>query len=63
MSDLIPWEEHCKHQTKVEPSLQLTAIACPCCGKALYKRTDIVLTCFPPKYEYLCRNCNWNGYA
>lgn len=40
-----------------------TDIECPECGKPLYKRTDIVLSSYPPKYEYKCLSCDWSGYA
>lgn len=38
-------------------------VECPKCKNRLYKRTDIVLTSYPPKHEYKCINCGWYGYA
>lgn len=60
--DLIPWEEFieskngCKY-ANAEP----TQIACPKCGKRIYIRTDIILSCYPPKRQYFCGTCDWVG--
>lgn len=43
-------------------NLQKTDIDCPICGKKIFKRTDIVLTSYPSKYQYECE-CGWVGYA
>ena len=37
-----------------------TDIECPICGKKIYQRTDIVLTTYPPQYQYEC-DCGWSG--
>lgn len=37
-----------------------TDIDCPECGKKIFRRTDIVLTSYPPQYKYECE-CGWNG--
>lgn len=42
--------------------LEKTDIDCPECGKKIFKRTDIVLTSYPPQYQYECE-CGWVGYA
>lgn len=42
--------------------LKKTDIDCPECGKKIFKRTDIVLTSYPPQYQYECE-CGWVGYA
>lgn len=39
-----------------------TNIECPKCGKYIYRRTDIILTSYPPKYRYEC-DCGWVGSA
>lgn len=39
-----------------------TNVECPKCGKLLWKRTDIVLTSYPPQYQYEC-DCGWWGSA
>lgn len=39
-----------------------TNIECPKCGKYIYRRTDIILTSYPPKYQYEC-DCGWVGSA
>lgn len=60
----MKWEEH---QNKTLPDeicthRQKTGIECPKCGKMIWKRTDVVLTSYPPKYQYECE-CGWIGYA
>ena len=39
-----------------------TDIECPKCGKYIYRRTDIILTSYPPQYRYEC-DCGWVGSA
>ena len=41
-----------------------TEVECPKCGKFLYKNMSLVLTSYPPKYQYKCSNCKWfqTGY-
>lgn len=39
-----------------------TDIECPKCGKKVKMRTDIVLTSYPPQYQYECE-CGWVGYS
>ena len=36
-------------------------IKCPKCEQNLYKRVDVVLTSYPPKYRYECKTCGWSG--
>lgn len=63
MSDLKSWQEfYIEEQLKPEGT-EVTAIACPCCGKALYKDVSVVLTSLPPKYKYFCNSCGWFGFA
>lgn len=61
----MKWEEFIGSQDNAWMTLGLvkTDIECPKCGKPLYKRTDVVLACYPPKYVYTCLSCNWSGYA
>jgi predicted RNA-binding Zn-ribbon protein involved in translation (DUF1610 family) len=47
---------------EMEPRSQVN-IECPKCGAKLFRRNDIVLTSYPPKYQYECDKCNWVGYA
>ena len=37
-------------------------VACPECGKQLWRRNDIILTSYPPQYKYECE-CGWTGYT
>lgn len=62
--DLIPWEEFVEAQGGCQyANAEPTQIACPMCGKRIYKRTDIILSCYPPKRQYFCGTCDWVGYA
>ena len=48
---------------KIFPNpLEKTDIQCPKCGQYIYRRNDIVLTSYPPQYQYECE-CGWVGYA
>ena len=40
----------------------LTDIECPECNEKLYM-SSIVLTIYPPKYNYYCSVCGWSGNA
>ena len=40
-----------------------TEIECPICGRFIYRRTDIIFTTYPPKYQYECLQCGWTDYA
>ena len=62
--DLIPWEEFVEAQGSCQyANAEPTQLACPKCGKRIYKRTDIILSCYPPKRQYFCGDCGWVGYA
>lgn len=52
-----------KNQSWQIQGLVKTDIECPECGRNIYKRTDVVLSCLPPKYEYKCLECGWSDYA
>lgn len=39
----------------------LTNIACPKCGKALWKDLSVVLTSYPPQSRIWCKDCGWAG--
>lgn len=61
---MISWEEY-KNMNLPQylfTDLQPTDILCPECGKKVYKRMNIVLTSYPPQYQYECE-CGWVGYA
>lgn len=38
-------------------------IACPNCGKAIYKNVTEVLATYPELYYYECPNCGWHDHA
>lgn len=48
--------------TRMRSNREITNIECPNCGAHLYKRTDIALRSYPPKYQYEC-DCGFVGYA
>lgn len=58
----MKWEDFKKEKDDIPQTLQLTDIECPKCGKKIFRRTDVVLTTFPPMYKYECR-CGWTGCA
>ena len=62
---MISWEEHKMQMPpwEVFSNKEKTNIQCPKCGEPLYKRNDIVLTSYPPQFQYECDKCNWIGYA
>ena len=35
---------------------------CPECNHPMRRKEDIILTCFPPVYEYRCTKCNHSEY-
>lgn len=64
MSELMPWEEFVESRNgNIYANAEPTQIACPKCGKRIYKRTDITIACYPPKHQYFCGNCDWVGHA
>lgn len=61
---MMTWDEFTSQKKyTVNSGYTATDITCPKCGKPIYKRTDIVLASYPPKYEYRCFNCQWSDYA
>ena len=63
MSDLIPWEDFIESKSCRFANAEPTMLACPKCGKRIYKRVDIILSCYPPKNSYFCSECEWTGCA
>ena len=63
--ELVSWEDWSRQRTNTINFnyRELTQIACPRCGKPVYRRNDIVLTTYPAQYQYECDNCNWVGYS
>lgn len=60
----MKWEDVKKQypETSRFMNRKKTNIDCPKCGKKIFKRTDMVLTTRPVKYQYECE-CGWIGYA
>lgn len=60
----MKWEEY---QTMTDEDWHFfthrekTNIQCPKCGAYIWRRTDVVLTSYPPKFRYECDNCKWIG--
>ena len=63
MSELIPWDEFNPNMIYYfdDSKWEDTRVACPECGAQLLRRTDIVLTTYPPQRQYRCPMCNWWG--
>ena len=59
----MKWEDYKKRELPTELFVNRvqTDIECPKCGRKVWKRNDIVLTSYPPKYQYEC-DCGWVGY-
>ncbi len=38
-----------------------TDIECPKCGALIYKNISVVLTSYPPQYQFHCEKCGWHG--
>lgn len=61
----MKWEDFENYYSNMNMTLSnyvLTDIECPECGKFLFKRRDIVLTSYPPQYQYECA-CGFVGYS
>ena len=63
MSDLKSWYEFCAEKKMTPEGAELTAIACPCCGNALYKDISTILATFPERHRYFCSKCLWSDFA
>ena len=57
----MTWEEYQKNFNQIHTNRELTEVECPQCGAHLWRRTDVVLTSYPPQYQYECDTCNWRG--
>lgn len=60
----MKWEEYenLKEDMSYYPTHIRTDIECPECGTYIYKDVSIVYTSNPPKYKFICPNCDWSGY-
>lgn len=66
MNELKSWYDFCYEKERTPEGSELTAIACPACGRALYKEdvNDFVAAfIYPQKHRYFCGSCHWTGYA
>ena len=62
----MSWDDFKNNHNKMYEWLsqyELTNIRCPQCGQLIYKDNSKVLTSLPPQHEYVCKACNWHGYA
>lgn len=62
----MKWEDFKRYRertTNVVQNARRVDIQCPECNDDLYVRTDIVLSCYPPKSQYFCNKCGWVGTA
>lgn len=59
---LTPWKEFVEEKKRIPRDSESTQIACPECGKRIYRRTNLVLTTYPPMHLYFCK-CGWKGHA
>lgn len=56
----MKWEDYQNTLFKLYENREKTSIECPKCGALLWRRTDIVLTTYPPKFRYECDSCQWS---
>lgn len=63
VNELIPWHDWVKSENIYYVNAEATQLACPKCGKRIYRKTDLILACYPPKHKYFCGSCDWVGYA
>ena len=59
----MKWEDFQKKQGSIPPNRVLVNVECPKCSAKIYRRTDTVLACYPPKHSYICESCGWIGTA
>ena len=62
----MKWSEFKIQQNSSSTPIQKyeeTEIECPVCGHNLHRRTDVIFTTNPPKYQYECLRCGWVDYA
>jgi len=59
----MTWEEFQNFRIINSPSnYEHTDIQCPDCKNSyLLRDISVVLTSYPPKYNYVCPNCHWRG--
>ena len=63
--ELKNWNEYSSIREALDyitPPRSKVDVACPECGKQLWRRNDIILTSYPPQYKYECE-CGWTGYT
>lgn len=64
----MKWEDF-KESVKESPTFfykdrfKKTNIDCPKCGSPIYRDCSIVLSSIPAQYQYICKNCDWEGTA
>lgn len=57
----MKWDEYQDHNWILCDNREQTNIECPECGALIWRKTDIVLTSYPPKFQYECDACGWTG--
>ena len=40
-----------------------TDIECPKCSALIYKNISLVLTSYPPQYQFHCEKCGWTDIS
>ena len=51
-----PWDAY-----KETARWKETDIECPKCGAKIFRDMAMVLTSYPPKHNYWCKECDWRG--
>lgn len=60
----MTWEEYKRQRLQINKYVDhqhymQTEIECPTCGMPIYKNVSLVLTSYPPQYQFRCMNCGW----
>ena len=58
----IPWDEFKPEKLYFfDEQWAPINVSCPKCGNQIQRREDIVLTTYPPKRQFRCPVCGWEG--
>ena len=61
----MTWDEFTRkneHHLSVYGTLAETDIKCPVCGQLLYRDMTTVVATNPPRFKFVCQNCDWKGW-
>ena len=62
----MTWDEFTKKQPEritVYGDFAKTNITCPDCGELIYRDMSVVMPTNPPRFQYFCSKCGWEGWS